>query len=148
MSKYGVFSGPYFSAIALNMERYSVSVRIQSECGKIPTRKNSVFWHFSRIVSELISFYSTQNRQKRYWNRSWLICPNSRKIRSTIWRWSLKEAYLKLNEPTSFQENTLISCIVYLLFRNGFGLSINVLYISVGKICQLFMVTMLSVKCI
>ena len=26
---------------------YSVSLRMQSECGKIRTRKNSVFWHFS-----------------------------------------------------------------------------------------------------
>ena len=50
MSKYGVFSGTYFLAFGLNTERYSVSLRIQSECGKIRTRKNSVFRHFSRSV--------------------------------------------------------------------------------------------------
>ena len=50
MSKYGVFSGPYFPVFALNMERYEVSLRIQSECGKIRTRKNSVSGHFSRSV--------------------------------------------------------------------------------------------------
>ena len=33
------FSGPYFPAFGLNTERYSVSLRIQSECGKIRTRK-------------------------------------------------------------------------------------------------------------
>ena len=33
------FSGPYFSAFVLNTERYGVSLRIQSECGKIPTKK-------------------------------------------------------------------------------------------------------------
>ena len=43
VSKYWVFSGPYFLA-------YGVSLRIQSECGKIRTRKNSVFGHFSRSV--------------------------------------------------------------------------------------------------
>ena len=32
------------------MERYSVSFGIQSECGKIRTRKNFVFGHFSRSV--------------------------------------------------------------------------------------------------
>ena len=32
--KYGVFSGPYFPAFGLNTERYGVSLRIQSECGK------------------------------------------------------------------------------------------------------------------
>ena len=44
----GVFSGLYFPAFELNMERYFVSLRIQSEYRKIRTRKNSVFEHFSR----------------------------------------------------------------------------------------------------
>ena len=47
-SKYGVFSGPYFPAFGLNTERYGAFFRIQSECGKIRTRKNSVFGHFPR----------------------------------------------------------------------------------------------------
>ena len=46
--KYGVFSGPYFPAFGLNNERYFVSLRIKSECGKIWTRKNSVFGHFTQ----------------------------------------------------------------------------------------------------
>ena len=33
------FSGSYFHAFRLNMERYSVSLRIQSKCRKIRTRK-------------------------------------------------------------------------------------------------------------
>ena len=41
----------YFPAFGLNRERYFVSLRIQSECGKIQTRNNSVFGHFSRSVS-------------------------------------------------------------------------------------------------
>ena len=53
MPKYGVFSGPYFPALGLNTERYFVSLRIQSECGKIHTRKNSVFGHFSRSDSQI-----------------------------------------------------------------------------------------------
>ena len=32
------YSGPYFPAFELNTERYSVSLRIQSECCKIRTR--------------------------------------------------------------------------------------------------------------
>ena len=32
------YSGPYFPAFRLNTERYSVSIRIQSEFGKIRTR--------------------------------------------------------------------------------------------------------------
>ena len=47
VSKCGVFSGPYFPTFGLNTVRYEVSLRIQSECGKIQTRKSSVFDHFS-----------------------------------------------------------------------------------------------------
>ena len=32
VSKYGVFSGPYFPTFGLNTERYSVYLRIQSKC--------------------------------------------------------------------------------------------------------------------
>ena len=38
----------------MNTERYEESLRIQSECGKIRTRKNSVFGHFSRSVNESV----------------------------------------------------------------------------------------------
>ena len=48
VSKYGVISGPYFLTFGLNTGRYGVSLRIQFECVKIWTRKNSVFRHFSR----------------------------------------------------------------------------------------------------
>ena len=33
------YSGPHIPAFALNTERYGVSLRIQSECGKMWTRK-------------------------------------------------------------------------------------------------------------
>ena len=48
VSKYGVFSGPYFPVFGLNAEIYGVNLPIQSKYGKIRTRKNSVFGHFSR----------------------------------------------------------------------------------------------------
>ena len=51
VSKYGVFSGPYFPVLGLNMEIYSVNLRIQFEYRKIRTKKNSVFGHFSRSAS-------------------------------------------------------------------------------------------------
>ena len=47
VSKYKVFSGLYLPAFRLNTEIYGVSLRIQSESGKIRTRENSVFGHFS-----------------------------------------------------------------------------------------------------
>ena len=48
--KYEVFSGPYFPALGLNAERYEISHRTHSECGKLLTRKNSVFGHISHSV--------------------------------------------------------------------------------------------------
>ena len=41
------FSGPYFPAFGLNAEIIRVNLRIQSECGKIRTRKtpNSEIFH-------------------------------------------------------------------------------------------------------
>ena len=56
VSKYGVISGPYFPVLGLNTEKYFVSLCIQSECGKIRTRNNSVFEHFSRSVYDTLLF--------------------------------------------------------------------------------------------
>ena len=52
VSKYRVICGPYFPAfgLGLNTERYEVSLRIQSECGKMRTRNYFVFGHISRSV--------------------------------------------------------------------------------------------------
>ena len=46
MSKYKVFSGPYFSVFRLNTGIY---LRIQLKYGKIQTRKNSVFGTFYAV---------------------------------------------------------------------------------------------------
>ena len=48
VSRYGVFSGPRFPTSGMNTNRYFVSLRIQSKCGKIRTGKNSAFGYFSR----------------------------------------------------------------------------------------------------
>ena len=42
------YSGPYFPTFWLNTERYSVSLRVQSECGKIRTR----------IIPNMDTFYA------------------------------------------------------------------------------------------
>ena len=45
------YSGPYFPAFGLNTERYSASLRIQSECGKI----------WTRITPNTDTFYAVNN---------------------------------------------------------------------------------------
>ena len=40
------YSGPYFLVFGLNAERYSVSLRIQSECGELRNRITPIFIYF------------------------------------------------------------------------------------------------------
>ena len=47
MSKYGVFSGRYFPIFRLHTVIYFLNLRFHSQFGKLRTRKNSIFEHFS-----------------------------------------------------------------------------------------------------
>ena len=66
MSKYGVFSGPYFPVFEMNTEIYGVNLSIPSKYGKIRTRKNSVFGHFSRSVNKLVPADILQQTEIHY----------------------------------------------------------------------------------
>ena len=50
------FTGPYFPAFGLNTERFGVSLCIQSECGKIRTRKtpNTGTFHTVHALETLL----------------------------------------------------------------------------------------------
>ena len=63
------FSGPYFPAFGLNTGRYVVSLRIQSKCRKIRTRKtpnmdtfHAVYWQALLLTSMLFFSISTHHR--------------------------------------------------------------------------------------
>ena len=58
VSKYGVFSGPYFPAFGLNTESYPVPLRILSKCGKIQTTKVRIWTLFTHYVQ----MYLTLNK--------------------------------------------------------------------------------------
>ena len=49
------YSGPYFPAFKLNTQRYGVSLRIQSECGKMLNRVTSNTSTFHAVANSLIS---------------------------------------------------------------------------------------------
>ena len=115
MPKYGVFSGPYFSSFGLNTERYFVSLRIQSECGKIRTRKNFVFGHishsgrrsryangFSICFSTLneISFCGLPSNSKRPSIRKQIVVIVTVNSLSTASRWQ-RHRGLKEAEPSA-----------------------------------------------
>ena len=50
------FSDPYFPAFGLNTEKYGVSLRIQSECEKIQTRKTPNADTFQTVYCETYKF--------------------------------------------------------------------------------------------
>ena len=79
VSKYGVFSGLYFLAFEQNRERYSVPLRIQSNCEKKRTRKIFVFGHFSRsAVTSTLSIRNFEAEQTQFLfdtERTLLILP-------------------------------------------------------------------------
>ena len=85
------FCGPYFPAFRLNTERYSVSLRIQSECGEIRTRKtpNSDTFHKMRSLSKKM-----QNFLLRWWHH---------KIsQSSTWNWGTKKIFGKTRKKPYF----------------------------------------------
>ena len=53
VSKIRSFIWSIFPAFGLNAERYEISLRIQPECEKIRTKKNSVFGHISQSANDL-----------------------------------------------------------------------------------------------
>ena len=85
VSKYGISSGLFFPALGLNpsggkygldTERCGVSLPIQSKCGKIRTRKNSVFGEFSLSEGYLCYILLTDQISLsgcRYFLRYWAI---------------------------------------------------------------------------
>ena len=79
-------SGPYFPAFGLNTERYSVSLRIQSECGKTQTRKTSNRDTFNAVIDELNwieSFY-------------FMLTKNTCSISRWVWNTKRKKSYIRL----------------------------------------------------
>ena len=62
VSVFGVIFGPYFPALAMNMERYRTALCIQSECGKIRSRKTPNKGTFHAVCPQIGL------------SGSWLIC--------------------------------------------------------------------------
>ena len=76
-----------FSAFGLNTERHEVFLHIQSECGKIRTRNNSVFGHiltssnYSTILHKFPTYQCLQKDIRNFFVLliSWIIYQNKRK---------------------------------------------------------------------
>ena len=60
MSIFGVVLVPIFTAFGLNTEKYFVSLRFQSKCGKNADHNNSKYGHILRSVQPLSSDFLEQ----------------------------------------------------------------------------------------
>ena len=91
VSKYEVFSGPYFPVLGLNTEIYCVNRRIQSEYRIIRTRKKSVFGHFSRsdMIGKVDFYY--------YLNLLRIMFPSYRNQSVDLCEWFLQDKNIPAN---------------------------------------------------
>ena len=64
------YSGPHFPAFGLNTERYFVSLRIQSECGELPTRITPNMDPFCVVVFRGYDYIYWENAQ---WKASFFV---------------------------------------------------------------------------
>ena len=61
------YSGPHFSAFGVNTERYSVSLLIQSKCGKMRIRITPNMDTFYAVESQNLQVKSYQEFRYRWW---------------------------------------------------------------------------------
>ena len=105
------YSGPHFPSFRLNTEKYSVFLRIQSECGKMRTRitaNTDTFYtvYFSHFIP-LVSFHTPWKLQKT----KRLLC----KLREVKKKTSGIKWVQKLNILPYFQLHFLILLRVHIL---------------------------------
>ena len=93
MSKYGVFSGPYFAVVRM---------------GKIQARKNSVFGHFSRSVSTM--FQWTPNVKELCEHYYWSVLSKEIQKKKTI---KHPKNYLLLHSLVVFVNGLILKKIIF-----------------------------------
>ena len=109
MSKYGVFSGPYFPAFGLNTEIYSVNLRIKSECGKIWTRKNPYLDNFHAVYARRFSGYQALKGYVNIISGQYFLKKYKRRRLSSI-----QKNYLLLHSLVAFIDGLILKKIIFL----------------------------------
>ena len=113
------YSGLYFPAFGLNTERYSVSLRIQSECGKMRTRitPNTDTFHAVMLMG---NFYARQHR---------FDAKADRRVAKAIFRWkeshAKKEVPFRLTTIKLTRKSFLLIVTVNFFFRKDFVCAIH-----------------------
>ena len=102
VSKYGIFSSPYFPVFGLNTEIYCINLRIQSEYGKIKTRKYSVFGHFLHSVNVFLivrrNILNKRGLQGLEWVRVVHFLPTTAIFKISRIAWNFESSFGILNK--------------------------------------------------
>ena len=105
VSVYGVFSGPFFPVFGLNMEIYSVNLRIQFEYRKIRNSKNSLSGQFSRSDRPSGKMTGTKKRNQAKMERA-----------KNLWSFSCYEKSLISRRETGYWALLSTNFGVFLIF--------------------------------
>ena len=127
MSKYGVFSGPYFPVFGLNTEIYGVNLRIHSEYRKIRTRKNSVFKYFYRSEEDRIRYKNQPNLCTKKTKKNYYRNLNEKNITDNTEVWKVVK-YLLLNKSVSSEKIILAESQKILMTNNEIVKILNDLF--------------------
>ena len=114
VSKYGVISGPYFPAFGLITERYELSLRIQSECGKIRTWNNSYLDTFHAVINA----YFDQMFSKT-------LCKLVFKFLQAYGKWAFSEFAL-LKEQMDLEAILNIFVVIWKMFNQTRTISVEI----------------------
>ena len=111
------YSGPHFPAFGLNMERYGVSLRIQSACGKMRTRitpnPDSCFAVALLLCSNVLHFFKKMQTSVKMFCWPYAI---------SLFFYIMKHTMVKLHKTLEITANTnkLLPAIIFCLFQQNF----------------------------
>ena len=96
------YSGPHFPALGLNTKRYSISLRIQSACGKMRIR----------ITPNTDPFYAVLLRKSPCSVQKW---ENTDQKKLRIWTFFTQRDGLFLRNLECYNKNQLSTCLIRII---------------------------------
>ena len=111
LSEFGVFPGPYPPAIVLKREIERVKLRIESDCGKLWTRKNFEFGHFSRRVNyRNVKIFALKSIKLLHLLKDYILEHYSKTQERQVPVGIIKNKFILAN--LFYLKNMLINCII------------------------------------
>lgn len=111
----------------MNTEIYSVNLYLHCEYGKIRTRKNSVFRHFSHSMMKHLYIYSMNVTQSNRYGTSYVCF-----FQDVLILFSLMHCYIRKADEFTLDKNKLFKIRFYLCFNYILNLCKNHIKINIS----------------